>query len=218
MTEPTPEPGRDLVPIPKPEPPPAPAPGVVDLVTRSARVGLDAAGLAAGEVAGASVRFARAVLPPALASRPLDAVGQEVNRRLAAARLRDETRRDEAREAVQAVVRQATESVLDTVDLTWTVEAVLERMDLDGIIETVLARIDTGAILQEVDVGSMMRDSTSTLAGEALDGFRGAVMGLDVWTARWVDKILRRKRARNLIVPGYDVFAPEIPTSTAVTP
>ncbi len=59
------EPGRELVPLPKPEDPevlePDPGPGLVDLVTRSAKVGLDAVGLAAGDVMNASVRFARAV-------------------------------------------------------------------------------------------------------------------------------------------------------------
>ena len=36
------------------------------------------------------------------------------------------------------------------------------------------------------------------------------MMGLDLWTARFVDKILRRKQPRDLVVLGYDVNAPEV--------
>jgi hypothetical protein len=61
-----------------------------------------------------------------------------------------------------------------------------------------------------VDLGGIVRESTTGLAGETVDAIRVQMMGLDLWTARVVDKVLRRKRPRDLVVSGYDVNAPEV--------
>jgi hypothetical protein len=65
-------------------------------------------------------------------------------------------------------------------------------------------------IVGQVDLGGVIRESTTSLAGETVDAVRVGMMGLDLWTARVVDKILRRKQPRDLVVLGYDVNAPEV--------
>lgn len=206
-----------------------PAPGVVDLVTRGARVGIDAAGLLTAEIADASVRVLRAVLPPAIAQRPLDAVGDEVDRRRSSARRRGELNREQAAAALQAVLGQVVTTVLDQIDIAALIDRipindVIDEVDIDGI----LAKVDIGAIVDQVDVdaivqkvdldgivagidiGSIVRDSTTGLAGETVDAIRVQVMGLDLFAARVVDKLLRRKGPRDLVLEGYDVYGQEI--------
>lgn len=218
---PTPAPGRDLVPVvPPPETSPAAPPGVFDLVTRSARVGIDAAGLIATEVADATVRVARAVLPPVVAKGPLDAVGDQVDRRRAEARAREASSIDDAGEAMQAVVRRVVELVIDQIDMEALVDRipvdrVIEKVDIDAIaaridIDAIIDRISIEDIVASVDMGAIVRDSTTGLAGETVDAIRVQVMGVDLFLARVVDTILRRKKPRDLVVEGYDVFGPEI--------
>lgn len=192
-----PEPGRELVPLPKPDdsavPEPAPTPGLIDLVTRSAKVGIDAVGLAAGDVMNASVRIARAVLPPAIADRPLDAVGQEIDRRLDVARARDKVNREEAAEAVHAVVNK-------------TIGVAIDQVDMSALVQ----KIPIEEMLESVDIGSIIRGSTTNLAGETADAIRVEVMGVDLFVARIIDKVIRRKRPRNIDLAGYDISGPEV--------
>lgn len=207
-------PGRDLVPV---SPPPArpevvpPGPGVVDLVTRGAKVGVDAAGLLATEVADATVRILRGVLPPAVAQRPLDAVGGQVHRQRSAARRREEASREQAAEALQGVIRQVVDLVLDQIDM----EALIDRIPIDHVIDSVdidaiIEKIDIEGVVADLDIGSIVRDSTTGLAGETVDAVRVQVMGVDLFVARVVDKVLRRKEPRSLQLAGYDVTGPEI--------
>jgi hypothetical protein len=184
-----------VVPLPSaPEPvPEEPAPGVVDLVARSARLGIDVVGLVAGELASASARLARSVLPPAVAEKPLEAVGEKVDARVETARQREEVSRDDALDAAQAVLNQ-------------TVGAVLDMLDWDMLAK----KIPAERLVANIDLGGIVRESTTSLAGETIDAIRVQSMGLDLWTARVVDKILRRKRPRDLVLPGYDVHAPDI--------
>jgi hypothetical protein len=186
----------------RPEVVPDPLPGVVDLVLRSARVGVDATVMAAGEVADFSVRVARSLLPTALAQRPLDAVDERLERQRRAARERGEQHAQEAREAASAVVNQAVVGVVDMID----VEALVDHVPMDKII----ARVDVPKIINEVDLGSVVRESTSSLVGETVDAIRVQVMGVDLFASRITDKILRRKVPRPLVLDGYDVFGPEI--------
>jgi hypothetical protein len=189
-----------VVPLPSaPEPVPGavdepePSPGVVDLVARSAKLGVDVVGLVAGELASASARLARNVLPPAVAEKPLEAVGEKVDRRVETAREREEMSRDDALEAAQAVMNQ-------------TIGAVLDMVDWDLLIQ----KVPLERIVGQVDLGGIVRESTTSLAGETVDAVRVGMMGLDLWVARIVDKILRRKQPRDLVVLGYDVNAPEV--------
>jgi hypothetical protein len=185
----------EIVPLPTaPEPvPEEPPPGVVDLVTRSAKLGVDVVGLLAGELASASARLARNVLPPAVAEKPLESVGEKVDQRVDAARQREEVSRDDALDAVQSVMNQ-------------TIGAVLDMLDWDMLMQ----HVPLERVVANVDLGGVIRESTSGLAGETVDAIRVGMMGLDLWTARFVDKVLRRKRPRDLVVLGYDVNASEV--------
>jgi hypothetical protein len=185
----------EIVPLPSaPEPvPEEPPPGVVDLVARSARLGVDVVGLVAGELASASARFARSVLPPAVAEKPLESVGEKVDQRVEAARQREEVSRDDTLDAVQSVLNQ-------------TIGAVLDMVDWDMLVD----KVPVERIVAKVDLGGIVRESTTSLAGETVDAVRVGMMGLDLWTARVVDRVLRRKQPRNLVVLGYDVTASEV--------
>jgi hypothetical protein len=185
----------EIVPLPSaPEPvPEEPAPGVLDLVARSARLGMDVVGLVAGELASASTRLARNVLPPAVAEKPLESVGEKVDQRVETARQREEVSRDDALDAVQSVMNQ-------------TIGAVLDMLDWDELIQ----HVPLERIVGQVDLGGIMRESTTSLAGESVDAVRVGMMGLDLWVARLVDRVFRRKVPRDLVLPGYDVNAPEV--------
>jgi hypothetical protein len=184
----------EIVPLPSaPEPVPEEPPGVMDLVARGARLGVDVVGLVAGEIASASTRFARSVLPPAVADKPLESVEERVDRRVDAARQREEVSRDDTLDAVQSVLNQ-------------TIGAVLDMLDWDMLIQ----HVPLEQVVGQVDLGGVIRESTTSLAGESVDAVRVGMMGLDLWTARVVDRVLRRKHPRNLVVEGYDVNAPEV--------
>lgn len=214
-------PSQDLVPVPPPAAPPLPpGPGVLDLVTRSARVGIDAASLLATEVADATVRVARAVLPPVVAQGPLDAVGDQVDRRRQEARAREAHSIEHAAEAMQAVIGRVVEMVIDQIDMSALIQRipideVVDNLDIEAIVDkidikAIVARIDIEEIVADVDMGAIIRDSTTGLAGETVDAIRVQVMGLDLFASRVVDKVLRRKEPRDLALEGYDVFGPEI--------
>jgi hypothetical protein len=162
-------------------------------LARSARLGVDVVGLVAGELASASARLARNVLPPAVAEKPLESVGEKVDQRVETARQREEVSREDALDAVQSVMNQ-------------TLGAVLDILDWDLLIQ----HVPLERIVGQVDLGGVIRESTTSLAGETVDAVRVGMMGLDLWTARVVDKILRRKQPRDLVVLGYDVNAPEV--------
>jgi hypothetical protein len=185
-----------------PEVVPAPGPGVVDLVFRSARLGVDAAALMAGEVADFSLRVARRVLPPAVAERPLDAVDERLERQLAAARERGEHSVEETKEAAGAVLNQVVIGVVDMIDM----EQLIDHVPVDKIV----ARVDVSSIINEVDLGDIVRESTTGLVGETIDAIRVQVMGLDLFIARVADRVLRRKHPRQYRLGGYDPFGPEI--------
>jgi len=113
-----------------------------------------------------------------------------------------------------------TDLVMDRVDLVRIVDATLDRMDLTAL---VLARVDIDAIvgaadiesvidrvpiipiadyvIDEIDLPQIIRDSTSGVAGEALDSVRRQGVGADLLLARMVDRVIRR-RSRRLDAPG----------------
>ena len=113
-----------------------------------------------------------------------------------------------------------TDLVMDRVDLVRIVDATLDRMDLTAL---VLERVDIDAIvgaadiesvidrvpiipiadyvIDEIDLPQIIRDSTSGVAGEALDSVRRQGVGADLLLARMVDRVIRR-RSRRLDAPG----------------
>lgn len=200
-SDPVADPPAGAMPV-TPEVVDTPGPGVVDLVLRSARLGVDAATLMAGEVAELSLRVARAVLPSPIAERPLEAVDEHLARRRTVAHERSARSVEETRDAAEAVLNQVVIGVVDMLDM----EAVIDHVPIDKVV----ARVDVPGIIDEIDLGDIVRESTTGLVGETVDAIRVQVMGLDLLVARVVDTVLRRKQPRPLVLDGYDVFGPEV--------
>ena len=151
--EPT-EPVPEVVALPTaPEPvPEEPPPGVVDLVTRSASLVSTSSASSPGNWRARRRARGRNVLPPAMAEKPLDSVGERVDRRVETARQREEVSRDDALRAVQSVMNQ-------------TIGAVLDMLDWDMLMQ----HVPLERVVANVDLGGVIRESTSGLAGETVD-------------------------------------------------
>jgi hypothetical protein len=65
-------------------------------------------------------------------------------------------------------------------------------------------------IISEVDIGAIVRQSTGSITGDAVDGGRLTAMRIDGFVDKVVDKILLRRRARQLAIPGYESVADEV--------
>ena len=138
-----------------------------------------------------------------------------------AARGRAEQRRAQevATRAVRALVAALVVAVLDEVDLDQVVARVdlnqvvarvdlnqiAARIDLDGIvarvdIDAILARVDlpalTEQVIDEVDLGEIIRESSSTMASETVDALRVQGMRVDGLVSRIVDRMLLREGQR----------------------
>jgi hypothetical protein len=81
------------------------------------------------------------------------------------------------------------------------VDRVAERLDLDSLI----VRLDlpklVEEVLAEIDIADLIRQSTGTLTGDAIDEVRYVSVDADRVVARTVDRIIRRRR-RHLDAPG----------------
>jgi hypothetical protein len=87
---------------------------------------------------------------------------------------------------VDAVVGRADlEAVLDRLDLT---QVVLERVDLDRLVQAVLDRADVVGVAREVieaiDLPEIIRDSTSSIASDTVQGARMQGIAADEAVAR----------------------------------
>lgn len=111
-------------------------------------------------------------------------------------------------------------STLDELDLT---SLVLDRVDVDEIvqaadIEAIVDRVPIVAIadyvIDEIDLPQIIRDSTSGIAGEALDSVRRQGVGADLLLSGLVDRVIRR-RERNLDAPGDPLSLPRTPQDDA---
>jgi hypothetical protein len=103
-------------------------------------------------------------------------------------------------------VAKAAESVLNRV-----VVQIVDMLDMEQLIDhvpikRVVARIDLPEVVEEIDLSGIVREGTKGLGGETLDSARAGLMTVDQWSARLVDKILRRTEPRDLAitVDGHD--------------
>jgi hypothetical protein len=106
------------------------------------------------------------------------------------------------------------DALLDRVD----VEKIIDRVDVNGIVgrvdvQAIMARVDIAPmadeIISEVDIGAIVRQSTGSITGDAVDGGRLTAMRVDGFIDKVVDKILLRRKARQLAIPGYEAVADE---------
>jgi hypothetical protein len=165
---------------------------IVDLITGTIKVGIGAATLVAGEITSRSVKTARIVVPASIAEGPLDAVERHLGRRQDEARKSEKENRDNVAEAAESVLNRVVVGVVDMLDM----EQLIDHVP----IKKVVARVDLPGVIDEIDLAGVIRESTTGLGTEALDASRAGLMAMDLWSARLVDRILRRKQPRDLAV------------------
>jgi hypothetical protein len=90
-------------------------------------------------------------------------------------------------------------AIVGTVDLN----AVLARVDMDAL----LARLDLPTlinnVLSEIELGDLIQESTSNIGSDVRDAVRMRSHGADDLLARVVDRILLRRRPRDLATPNF---------------
>ena len=62
-------------------------------------------------------------------------------------------------------------------------------------------------MLSQIELGDLISDSTSSIATDARDAVRVQAMSVDGGLARLVDRVLRRKGERDVLVPGFNLRA-----------
>jgi hypothetical protein len=80
---------------------------------------------------------------------------------------------------------------------------IVDMLDMEQLIDhvpinRVVGRIDLPAVIEEIDLTGIVREGTKGLGGETLDSARSGLMAMDQWSARLVDRVLRRKEPRDL--------------------
>lgn len=174
---------------------------IVDLITGTAKVGIGAATLVAGEITSRSVRIARIVVPASIAEGPLDAVERHLGRRHDEARKSERENRENVAEAAESVLNRVVVGVVDMLDM----EQLIDHVPINKVV----ARVDLPGVIDEIDLAGVIRESTTGLGAEALDASRAGLMAMDLWSARLVDRILRRKEPRDLAVRWNGITRPE---------
>jgi hypothetical protein len=93
------------------------------------------------------------------------------------------------------------DAIAERIDL----DAIVTRIDLDAIVarvdlDAILARVDlpglTEQVIDEVDLGEIIRESSSTMASETVDALRVLGMRVDGLVSRIVDRVLLRQGQR----------------------
>jgi hypothetical protein len=174
---------------------------VVDLITGTAKVGIGAAALVAGEITNRSVRIVRIVVPASIAEGPLEAVERHLGRRQDEARKSEMENRDNVAEAAESVLNRVIVGVVDMLDM----EQLIDHVPINKVV----ARVDLPGVIDEIDLAGVIREATTGLGGETLDASRAGLMAMDLWSARLVDRILRRKEPRELAVRWNGVVRQE---------
>ena len=174
---------------------------IVDLIAGTAKVGVGAATLAAVEITSRSIRIARVVVPASIAEGPLDAVERHLGRRQGEAHKSERENRDNVAEAAESVLNRVVVGVVDMLDM----EQLIDHVPINKVV----ARVDLPGVIDEIDLVGVIRESTTGLGAETLDASRAGLMAMDLWSARLVDKILRRKEPRDLAVRWNGSARPE---------
>jgi hypothetical protein len=166
---------------------------IFDLITGTAKVGIDAVTLVAVEITSRSIEIARSVAPGSIAEGPLDAVERHLGRRQGDVHRSEKENRENVAEAAESVLNRVVVGVVDMLDM----EQLIDHVPINKVV----ARVDLPGVIDEIDLAGVIRQSTTGLGAETLDASRAGLMAMDLWSARLVDKILRRKEPRDLGVP-----------------
>jgi hypothetical protein len=102
----------------------------------------------------------------------------------------------------RAVSRVDLEAIVSRIDL----DAIIARIDLDAVaarldVEAIVKRLDLAAIaryvIDEIDLPSIVRQSTGTMANETVEGVRVQSMSADRAITGFVDRLLGREGERH---------------------
>jgi hypothetical protein len=176
---------------------------IFDLITGTARAGASASALVVGEITNRSVKLARVVLPAGIAEGPLEAIERQVGRRQEEARRTEQQSLDGVSKAAESVLNRVVVEIVDMLDM----EQLIDHVPINRVV----ARIDLPEVIDEIDLSGIIREGTKGLGGETLDGARAGLMAMDQWSARLVDKVLRRKEPRDLAVTSESQPEPATP-------
>jgi hypothetical protein len=143
-------------------------------------------------VAARAAGVARAATRPTLAQRVLRPLEDSLWRWSEVARREQMRNQAQAAALIPVIVQQATENVIAQLDFV----RIIQQVPIDDIV----AALDVEAIVARIDLGGVIRESTSNLTAEAIDALRSEGIVLDQWSARVVDRMLLRRRPRQLDV------------------
>ena len=119
----------------------------------------------------------------------------------------------------QVVARVDLDAIVERVDLDAVaaridIDAIARRIDVDAVVgqvdlDAIVARIDvpklTEQVIDEVDLGEIIRESSSTMASETVDALRVQGMRVDGLVSRIVDRMLLRDGQRQTDPPDGQV-------------
>jgi hypothetical protein len=88
--------------------------------------------------------------------------------------------------------------VIDRVDI----DAVVAKADMEAIIDRVPVIDLANYVVDEIDLPQIIRDSTSGIAGDVMNGTRRQALGADRLVSGLADRIVFRRRGRKLDAPG----------------
>jgi hypothetical protein len=176
---------------------------IFDLIKGTARVGVSASALVASEITSRSVKVVRVVLPAGVAEGPLEAIERQLGRRQHDARKSEQESLDEVTKAAESMLNRVVVEIVDMLDM----EQLIDHVPINRVV----ARIDLPEVIDEIDLSGIVREGTKGLGGETLDGARAGLMAMDQWSARLVDKVLRRKEPRDLAVTSGSNVEPATP-------
>jgi len=88
------------------------------------------------------------------------------------------------------LIQRVTENVIAQIDFV----RVVQQVPVDEIV----ANLDIEGIVARVDLVGVIRESTASITSEATDALREQGMTLDLFAAKVVDRLLLRKRPRQL--------------------
>jgi hypothetical protein len=92
------------------------------------------------------------------------------------------------------LVPAVADAVLDRLDLT---RIILDRVDLAQIIDRIDMTTLLGQVIDDLDLPEIIRESSATMASEAIVGIRVRGMRADEGVSRIVDRVLQRHGVRN---------------------
>jgi hypothetical protein len=141
-------------------------------------------------VAARSAEVARTATRPAIVQRALRPLEDRLWRLNEVARRQQTRNQAQAAAMIPVIVQQVTENVVAQIDFV----RIVEQIPVDDI----AGAIDVEAIVQRIDLGGVIRESTASLTMETVDAVRTQSIALDQFTGRVVDRLLFRRRARQV--------------------